>query len=104
MSEISTQNLKSCNELINHLITLRSILKDILKIKKILRLKIKKLEQKKINELKVLKEEIFIMPLRNKYLGKSSYDIDEEEIDLIELAKKRIDKIEELKEDVEWES
>ena len=37
------------------------------------------------------------MTLRNKYLGKSSYDIDEEEIDLIEQAKKKIDKIEELK-------
>ena len=37
------------------------------------------------------------MILRNKYLGKSSYDIDEEEIDLIEQAKKKIDKIEELK-------
>ena len=28
MQEISVQDLKSCNELINHLITLRSILKD----------------------------------------------------------------------------
>ena len=44
------------------------------------------------------------MTLRNKHLGKSSYDIDEEEIDLIKQAKQRIDKIEELKEDVEWES
>ena len=44
------------------------------------------------------------MTLRNKYLGKSSYDIDEEEIDLIEQAKKRIDKIEELKKDVMGES
>ena len=44
------------------------------------------------------------MTLRNKHLGKSSYDIDEENIDLIEQAKRRIDKIEELKEDVEWES
>ena len=44
------------------------------------------------------------MTLRNKYLGKSGYDTDEEEIDLIEQAKKRIDKIEDLKEDVEWES
>ena len=44
------------------------------------------------------------MTLRNKHLGKSSYDIDEGNIDLIEQAKRRIDKIEELKEDVEWES
>ena len=44
------------------------------------------------------------MTLRNKHLGRSSYDIDEEEIDLREQAKKKVDKIEELKEDVEWES
>ena len=78
MSEISIQDLGSCNELITHLITLRSILKDN-KIE-ILELHIKKLEQKKINELKVLKEEIFIMTPKNKYRGRSGYDIDEEEI------------------------
>ena len=44
------------------------------------------------------------MTLRNKHLGRSSYDITEEEIDLREQAKKKVDKIEELKEDVEWES
>ena len=44
------------------------------------------------------------MALRNKYLGKSSYDIDEEKIDLTKQAKKRIDKIEELKKDVRGES
>ena len=44
------------------------------------------------------------MTLRNKYLGRSSYDIDQEEIELTEQAKKRIHEIEELKEDVEWES
>ena len=44
------------------------------------------------------------MTLRNKYLGKSSYDIDEEEIDLIKQAEKRIDKIEELKKDIMGES
>ena len=37
------------------------------------------------------------MTLRNKYLGKSSYDIYEEEIDLIEHARKRIDKIKRVK-------
>ena len=104
MLEINIQDLELCNELINHLITLRSILKDTVKIKKILELKIEELEQKENNELEVLKEEIFIMTLRNKYLGKSSYDIDEEEIDLIEQAKKSIDKIEELKKDVVGES
>ena len=40
-----------------------------------------------------LKEKIFIMRLRNKYLGNSNYDIDdEEEIDLIKQAGKKIDK------------
>ena len=58
MSEISIQDLNLCNELISHLITLRSILKDIVKIGKILELEIKKLDEKMINELKVLTEEI----------------------------------------------
>ena len=41
------------------------------------------------------------MTLRNKHLGKSSHIIKEEEIDLKEQAKKRIDEIEELKEGVD---
>ena len=104
MLEISIQGLESCNELINHLITLRSILKDTVKIEMILELELEKLEQKEINELKALKEKIFIMTLRNKYLGKSSYDIDEEKIGLTKQPKKMIDKIEELKKDVMGES
>ena len=100
MLEISIQDLKSCNELINHLVILRSILKDTVKIEKILELEIEKLKQKTINELNALKDNIFIMTLGNKYFGKSSYDIDEEEIDLIKQAEKRIDKIEELKNDL----
>ena len=92
------------NEPIKHLITLRSILKDTVKIEKILELEIETLEQKEINELKALKEKILIMTLRNKYLGKSSYDTDEEKIDLTKQPKKRIDKIEELKKDVMGES
>ena len=76
MLEISIQDLESCNELITHLITLSPILKYIVKIKKVLELEIEKLEQNEINELTVLKEKIFIMTLRNKSLGKSSYDID----------------------------
>ena len=48
MSEISIQDLESCNELITHLITLRSILKDTVTIEKISELEIKKLEQKKL--------------------------------------------------------
>ena len=43
----------------------------------IFELELEKLEQKEINELKALKEKIIITTLRNKYLGKSSYDIDE---------------------------
>ena len=104
MPEISIQELESCNELITHLITLRLILRDTVKTEKTLRLKIKKIEQMKINELRVLEEEIFIMTLRNKYIGRLSYDIMEEEIDLREQEKKRIDGIEEIKEDVQWES
>ena len=105
MLEISIQDLKSFNELINHLVTLRSILKDTVKIEKILELEIEKLEQKEINELMGLKEKIFIMRLRNKYLGNSSYDIHgEEEINLIKQAGKKIDKTDELKKDVMGES
>ena len=100
MPRISIQDLESCNELVIHLITLRSILKDTVKIEKILELEVKKLEQKKINELRLLEEEIFIMILGNKHLGRSSYDIDEKEIDLREQAKRRIDEIKGLKEDV----
>ena len=52
-----------------------------------------------------LKEKIFIMRLRNEYLGNSSYDTDgEEEIDLINQTGKGIDKIEELKKYVRGES
>ena len=44
------------------------------------------------------------MTLRNKHLGRLIYDIDEEEIDLREQAKRKIDEIEELKEGLKWES
>ena len=88
MLEMSIQDLESCNELIVHLVTLRSVLKDTVKIEKILELEIEKLEEKEINELKALKEKIFIMTLRNKYFVKSSYDIDEEEIDFIKTSRK----------------
>ena len=43
------------------------------------------------------------MTLRNKHLGRRSYDIDKEEIHLKEQAKRRIDKTEQLKVDVKWE-
>ena len=60
MLEISIKDLESCNELINHLITLRSILKETVKIGKILKLEIEKLEEKEINELKALKEKFLL--------------------------------------------
>ena len=105
MSEPSIQNLESCNELIADLITLRLVLKDTEKTKKDLKLeiknKLKELEQEKINELKLLEEEIFFMTLRNKHLGRSSHIIKEEEIDLREQTKKKVDEIEELKERVD---
>ena len=44
------------------------------------------------------------MRLRNKHLVRPSYGINEEEIDLREQAKKKVDKTEALKEDVKWES
>ena len=47
MSEMGTEDLELCNELINHLIILRSILKDTVKIEKILKLEIKKARTKK---------------------------------------------------------
>ena len=57
-------DLAAYNELIIDLMTLRLILKDTEKAKKTLKLKIKnklkELEQEKINELKLLEEEIFL--------------------------------------------
>ena len=105
MPEISIQDLESCNELITHLIILRLILKDTVKTEKILRLeiknKLKKLEQRKINELRLLEEEIFLIPRRNKHLGRSNHFTKEEEIDLREQTKKKVDETEELKEGVD---
>ena len=104
MLEISIQDLESFDELITDLIALRLILKDTVKTKETLKLeiknKLKELEQEKINELKLLEEEIFFMTLRNKYLGRLCHVIKEEEIDLREHTKKKIDEIEELKEGV----
>ena len=105
MPEISVQDLELCNELITNLVTLRLILKDTVKTEKILQLeiknKLKKLEKEKIKELKILEEEIFIMTLRNKHLGRSRHIIKEEEIDLREQVKKKAGEIEELKEGVD---
>ena len=98
-------DLASHNKLITSLITLRLILKDTKKIEKALKSKIKNklkaLQQEKINELKLLEEEIFFMTLKNKHLNRSSHFIKEEEIDLREQTKKKVDEIEELKEEVD---
>ena len=103
MSKLSIQELESCNELITNLITLKIILKDTEKTQKTLGLeienKLKELGQEKLNELKLLEEEIFFMTQRNKHLGRLSHNIKEEEINLREQTKKKIDEIEELKEE-----
>ena len=87
------------------LITLRLKLKYTEKAEKILKLeiknKLKKLERKIINELRLLEEEIFFMTLRNKHLGRSSHITkEEEEVELREHTKTKVDEIEELKEGV----
>ena len=105
MSKPSIQDLESCNELITDLITLRLVLKDTEKTEKSLNLeiknKLKELEQEKINELKLLKEEILFMALRNQHLGISNHIIKEEKVESREQTKKRADEIEELKEGVD---
>ena len=66
------QDLRSCNELITHLITLRLVLKDTVKTEKKFKIRNKEARTKKINKLKLLEEQIFIMTPRNKHLGRSS--------------------------------
>ena len=66
------QDLRSCNELITHLITLRLVLKDTVKTEKNFKIRNKEARTKKINKLKLLEEQIFIMTPRNKHLGRSS--------------------------------
>ena len=105
MSKPSIQDLKSCNELIIDLITLRLVLKDTEKTKMGLKLeiknKLKEPEQENINELKLLEQEIIFMTLRNKHLGRSSHITKEEEIELREQTKKKVDKIKKLKEEID---
>ena len=85
--------------LITSLITLKLILKDIDKISiaKDLQInnKIKQLEAEKIGELELLQEELRIITLTNKFLGRPNKI--EEEIDLRRQTKKKTDNIEELK-------
>ena len=75
MLEQTEYYLAAYDKLITDLITLRLVLKDTEKTKKTLKLeiknKLKELEQKKNNELKLLEEEIFFMTLRKTHLGRS---------------------------------
>ena len=94
------------DDLITSLITLKVILEDINKISIVIDLdinnKIKKLEAEKIDQLELLQEELRITALKNRFLRRPNKI--EEEIDLRKQTKKKIDNIEELKEEVkEWE-
>ena len=94
------------NDLITGLIPLKVILEDIDKttIVKDLEInnKIKELDAEKTDELELLQEELRIVTLRNRFLGRPNKI--EKEIDLKRQTKKKIDNIEELKEEVkEWE-
>ena len=93
-----------CN-LITSLITLKVIPEDKDKVSTVIDLdinnKIQQLEAEKADELELLEEELRIMTLRNRFLGRPN-NIDEE-IDLRRQTNKKIDKIKELKEEVkEW--
>ena len=94
MPETIIQDLESCNELITNLIASRLILNDTEKktensLKLEIKNKLKELEHRRINKLKLLEEEIFFMMLRNKHLGRSIHIIKGEELDLREQAKER---------------
>ena len=93
------------DDLITGLITLKVILENIdnISIVKDLEInnKIKKLEAEKIDELELLEEELRIRTLRNRFLGKPNKI--EDEIELREQTRKKIDNIKKLKEEVkEW--
>ena len=94
------------DDLTTSLITLKVILEDIDKIKIVIDLdinnKIKQLEAEKTDDLELLEDELRIITLRNRFLGRPNNI--EEELDLRRQTKKKIDNIEELKEEVnEWE-
>ena len=88
--------------MITSLVTLKVILEDIDKISIIKDLEInneiKELETEKIDELELLQEELRIMTLRNRFLGRPSKI--EQEIDIRRKTKKKIDNIEKLKKEV----
>ena len=112
MSDLTKQDMQDLtiyDDFITRLITLKVILEDIDKISIVIDFKInnkiKQLEAEKTGELELLEEELRIMTLRNRFLGRPGNFIEEEEeIDLRRQTKKKIDNIEELKEEVkEWE-
>ena len=109
MSDLTKKDMRDLaiyDDLITSLVTLKLILEDIDKIAIVKDLeinsKIKQLEAEKIDELELLQGELKIITLRNRFLIKPNKI--EEEIKLRRQTKKKIDKIEELKEEVkEWE-
>ena len=76
------------------LTTLKLILEDIDKIAIVKNNKIKQLEAEKVHELELLEEELTFMTLRNRFLLRPNNI--EEEIELREQTKKKIDNIEKL--------
>ena len=103
--EQDMQDLAIYDDLITSLITLKVIPEDVDKIIKVIDLKInnkiKQLEAAKVNKLDLLHEELRIIALRNRFLGRLNSV--EDKIDLRRQTKKKIDNIEELKEEVkEW--
>ena len=87
------------DDLITSLITLKVMLEDIDKISTVIDLeinnKIKQLEVEKADELELLKEELGIIILRNRFLGRPNNI--EKEINLRRQTKKKIDNTKELK-------
>ena len=87
------------DDLITSLITLKVMLQDIDKISTVIDLeinnKIKQLEAEKADELELLKEELGIIILRNRFLGRPNNI--EKEIKLRRQTKKKIDNTKELK-------
>ena len=110
-TEQDMHNSTIYDDLITSLITFKVILEDLDKINIVIGLEInnniKQLEAEKTDELEFLEEELRIIKLRNKFLGrpnKIECNSIEEEIDLRRQTKKKIDNIEKLKEEVkEWD-
>ena len=102
-TEQDMHDLTIYDDLITRLATLELILEGIDKITIGINNKIKQLQAEKVHELEFLEEELRIIPLRNRFLGRLNRI--KEEIDLRRQTKKKIGNIEKLKEVVvkEWE-